>query len=87
MDRAPFFIKLLVMGSHRKFTITVRGHSGGRIIQKIEINADVLIDRDKLSFEKSKFRAAEIQKDLETVIEKYFDGCDWVADPAPRFEY
>ena len=79
-------LKHLAM-SHRKFSIKVRGGNSARVITEITINAVVRLDRDKLSFEKSKEKVNQINADLEAVIEKYFEVCDWLPDTKVQFEY
>jgi len=79
-------LKHLAM-SHRKFTIKVRGSDSARIITEISINAVVRLDRDKLTFEKSNEKVRQINADLEAVIEKYFEVCDWLPDTKVQFEY
>ena len=67
--------------------IKVQGSNSARVTTGITINAVVYLDRDKLTLAKATEKAAEINADLEKVIEKYFEVCDWLPDTKVQFEY
>lgn len=57
-----------------RYDAIIRGYNSARIIQEIKLNVVVRIDNDKLK--NPALKLEEITKDLESVIEKYFDCCD-----------
>ncbi len=67
--------------------ITIKGSDSNRVIKEINIQAIVRITSNELTFLRANQKAHEVQSDLEAVIEKYFEGCDWAGSNSPEWVY